>query len=180
MTLSDWLIKITHKTWITEQNRIKPINSLNLGCEKWSFAGSESSGSHPSAILTRPDPLSLRRKVFMVGYFSEDIPEDNNEDWTSVSLSYANKTSLLIRRSLTSWWRHGTDIPEDPRSYFIQMTWFISEFIDEVNINLITWWLRPITWPEIQVHHFRLDIKWHAKQIHTGTTYNHPNIDLWV
>ena len=37
------LIKITHKTWITERNRIKPINSLNLGCEKLSFAGSESS-----------------------------------------------------------------------------------------------------------------------------------------
>ena len=114
MTLQKALLHskiMSHKTWITEQNRIKPINSLNLGCEKLSFCWVRvECGSHPSAILTRPDPLSLRRKVFMVGYFSEDIPEDNNEDWTSVSLFYANKISLLDCRSMTSCWRHGTDI----------------------------------------------------------------------
>ena len=74
---------------------------------------------------------------------------------------------------MTSRYRY----PSGPRSYFIQMTWFISEFIDGVNINLITWWLRPITWTQFQVQHFRLE--WHAKQIHTGTICNHPSILIY-
>ena len=44
------------------KNRQKPINSLSFGCEKRICCGSESRASHPSAILTWPDPFSPRRK----------------------------------------------------------------------------------------------------------------------
>ena len=106
--------------------------------------------------------------------YSEQFQIQHDENNSASQILLTSSISMLFRRGMTSWWRHITDIPQGPRSYFIQMTWFISEFIDGVNINLITWWLRPITWPQIQVQHFRLE--WHAKQIHTGTTYKHPLI----
>ena len=106
--------------------------------------------------------------------YSEQFQIQHDENNSANQILLTSSISMLFRRGMTSWWRHITDIPQGPRSYFIQMTWFISEFIDGVNINLITWWLRPITWPQLQVQHFRLE--WHAKQIHTGATYKHPLI----